>query len=584
MPAAYRQTVVASYATYRALFARLRILCRDDTATVWHSCRFNEELAHRPHQIIRTEAFLRPVAEPITFTPIEESEAPMPDPIPDPPTTTAASVWLHATTEQIIEAAILRAPMTSPCCAMCGGDHAIYRRRMWNAPHADSHLCGSCHYSLYYCEATPCIHWMTRSDAHHVDGGTYCPPCAEGLAAMPAPRCTRCDIATRPLWRLSTGYTWNDRDTELSLCSDCRDNYYGCENGNCGAWVTPNEARYLGAGEVWCPTCYNNTYSECPNCSEDYVTEHGCDCDDTESRDGCTCPDCRSSRRRRRAFARPRRDGRHEGEIHFYSYRPSLVFNGAFRGSRTPFFGMEIEVTAGSEYGRSNERFLLAGDVEQAFGDLVYLKEDSSINHGFEIVTHPFTYAWAMENIGWDKWAALAEAGLGADDSTGIHVHVSRKGFAGASHTYRWLQFFYRNAEQVMQVARRRHSHFARFNDEQRPAHKFVAKGEPPQCGRCISCRRNYGYCDSMRFDRYSAINLSNPDTFEVRVFASTVNAQEIQAALGLVAASIEYTRGIRSNDILTGNAWSWTAFAAWVAKRPEYAPLAKEIEKLCVS
>jgi hypothetical protein len=41
--------------------------------------------------------------------------------------------------------------------------------------------------------------------------------------------------------------------------------------------------------------------------------------------------------------------------------------------------------------------------------------------------------------------AALADAGAETIDGCGLHVHVSRAGFAGVRHAYRWTKSIYRN-------------------------------------------------------------------------------------------------------------------------------------------
>jgi hypothetical protein len=150
---------------------------------------------------------------------------------------------------------------------------------------------------------------------------------------------------------------------------------------------------------------------------------------------------------------------------------------------------------------------------------------------------------------------ALADAGAEATDKTGIHVHLSRAGFDGPSHIFRWLKFIYRNQPAVTALARRADSPWAEFHDDDRRAVKDYAKG-------------SHGYY------RYRAINTLNPDTFELRVFASSLQPVQVQAALGFAAASVEYTRHLSVAAIVRDDAWAWPAFTDWLPGRPEYAPL----------
>jgi hypothetical protein len=69
-----------------------------------------------------------------------------------------------------------------------------------------------------------------------------------------------------------------------------------------------------------------------------------------------------------------------------------------------------------------------------------------------------------------------------------------------------------------------------------------------------------------------------------MRVFASSLDIQQIQAAMGLVSASVEYTRKLSAQQIIRHNGWAWSAFAEWVSGREEYAPLYAEMTRLNIS
>lgn len=94
---------------------------------------------------------------------------------------------------------------------------------------------------------------------------------------------------------------------------------------------------------------------------------------------------------------------------------------------------------------------------------------------------------------------------------------------------------------------------------------------------------RNYGesHVRGPSIDRYSAINVHNDATFEVRIFAGSVDPTEIQAALGLVHGTIEYTRSLNARSVIKEKGWDWEAFTAWTEKQNRYAALNHEIERL---
>jgi hypothetical protein len=242
-----------------------------------------------------------------------------------------------------------------------------------------------------------------------------------------------------------------------------------------------------------------------------------------------------------------------DGAIHDYCYKPCPVFH----GQGPLFLGLELEVATPPD-----NRSDCARTATSWLGSLGYLKSDSSIDHGFEIVTHPMSYRWAIERFPWPMLPALTEDGAEVTRQTGLHVHLSRAGFDGPCHAYRWMKFVYRNQAAVTTLARRSSSQWAQFSDEPRRAVKEHAKG-------------------ALGYYRYWAINASNADTFELRVFASSLQPVEVQAALGFAAASVEYTRDLTVPAIVRDDGWSWPAFTAWLADRPGYCALREQAEVL---
>lgn len=233
--------------------------------------------------------------------------------------------------------------------------------------------------------------------------------------------------------------------------------------------------------------------------------------------------------------------------INSYGYAPTPRFH----GDGPVFLGLELEVTTPS--GELREAAQVAIDT---IGDLGYLKSDSSVS-GFELVTHPMSHAWMAEHFPWKTLDELARMGCDGYEN-GIHVHVSRAGFDSPAHIFRWLKLIYRNEDPVTAIARRE-SEWASFSSRARQNAKHHAKG-------------------SRQGDRYCAVNVQNFATFEVRVFRSSLDRQEVRAALDLVSASVEYTRHLTVPAILSGG-WTWQGFMEWARERPEYAALVAESE-----
>lgn len=300
-------------------------------------------------------------------------------------------------------------------------------------------------------------------------------------------------------------------------------------------------------GDRVCEPCARRDYWRC-ECDQ-WVpdTEYNCpDCgDDAEPEEGrCDCGSCDYD------------DDDDDDLINSYSYAPYLEFH----GEGPVFLGLEVEVST-----RHGDRGDLARTAVDHLGGMGCLKEDGSIGDGFEIVTQPMTWEYARESFPWRMFNALESDGADAAASCGIHVHVSRDGFDSPAHIYKWLQLIYRNQDQVQTLARRESDQWAAFTEDHKADAKHHAKG-------------------SKDAERYRAVNVTNDDTFEVRVFASSLDACQIQAALAFVAAGVEYTRHLSVPQIVTGG-WDWAAFYAWIAQHDTYAALTAELEDLeCVS
>jgi hypothetical protein len=329
---------------------------------------------------------------------------------------------------------------------------------------------------------------------------------------------------------------------------------------------------------------------ECPHCRTRYQSDDcpSCDfCDRCESRlnfDG-ECENCE-----RDVFEIV--DDYRDDSVHInsYSYKPNPVF----RGNGPVYLGMELEVAV---------RDYLINDAARAvsdrWGDLSYLKEDGSVD-GFEIVNHPTDLRYYMQNVDWSLLPELYRIGANAHDSCGLHVHVSRSGFSSSLHTYRWLKFVYRN-RLPWQSLSRRDTHWAKFEPAMRKAANKWSKGERGVAsyptGRMI--RRQIWNDNGGRYeyqtipeveevypDRYSAVNVQNSATLEVRTFGSSLDPTEVKAALGLVDASVEYTRKLPAHDIVANGGWSWSSFAKWTKDHNTglWSPLIDEMDKRCAS
>jgi len=327
-------------------------------------------------------------------------------------------------------------------------------------------------------------------------------------------------------------------------CSNCAMKFYqengGIHNYNscssCENIVHTDNSRYY-QGSMYCDTCYDNYYYVCDDCGRESWEGDGHYCSDDDD------------------------DDESSNTIHSYSYRPSPYFFG--KGQY--YLGFELEVEA-----RRTSRYEGAESVQNALGAHAYMKDDGSLNDGFEVVTHPHTLSAYQTDFNWDFISTLKSNGFRSwnTETCGLHVHVSRTAFGTGdnpwgradremlilkrqAHELRFMKLIYDNQRQVERIAGRSNNSYATFEDKGRLVHKLKS-----------------GYQNS---GRYSAINTQNDDTLEVRVFKGSLRKERVLSALEFVAASVEYTRDLKVTS--KNQALSWLRFTAYVSNNMETYP-----------
>jgi hypothetical protein len=242
--------------------------------------------------------------------------------------------------------------------------------------------------------------------------------------------------------------------------------------------------------------------------------------------------------------------------IHPYSYKPTA----RYKGEGPLYLGAEIEISTHDISASAN----VAG---KGFKGLVYLKDDGSVSSGFEMVSHPLSFGYWANEFPWDTFAKLRESGAYEHRSCGIHVHASRAGFSGPAHQHKWLAFFDRNQQMIEKVARRSGSSYARFGQLS------------PRDKKVIALRKNGEHAGY--FQRYSAVNVNNEHTYEVRIFATSLDANVVFSAISFVSATIEYTRQLKGRDVMKSGGMTWDGFRAYVESQPQYATLLTEMNRV---
>lgn len=309
-------------------------------------------------------------------------------------------------------------------------------------------------------------------------------------------------------------------------CGDCSSNHANyCSYRRHNEYHTSSEYYVNGDGGYWCAGCCESYASWCENCSE-YSAEY-CECADSENGNQY---------------------------IHDYSYKPDPIFYSTDSENTRLYFGIEIEVEAKSaNWETRKDAAEYAYRLEDDY-DLAYLKSDGSLTCGFEIVTHPMTHAYFKQEAQelWNTTDKLKEMDMMSwgTKTCGIHIHISRAGFAGGAHQHRFLQLIYHNKDFYSELAGRESDNWAKFTDV------LDYRTGKPSFAHKIKNHRDT--------DRYSAVNTINRNTLEMRIFKGSLNQNFIKASIDLAHASVEYTRVMSLQEIKDG-ALTPSAFMGYI-------------------
>ncbi|WP_405494676.1 hypothetical protein [Nocardia sp. NBC_00511] len=315
-------------------------------------------------------------------------------------------------------------------------------------------------------------------------------------------------------------------------------------------------------GGFACDECARDHYETCFNCFRGALSLHDTAdlirvCSDCRQRYH-KCGDCSQLIERFRTVCRDCRDRRRDDRVQYCSYTPPP----AFHGDGDMYLGLELAVETGPS--KLNRCVDLA--VEH-LGDLGYLRENWSStdeDYGFQLVTHPMTYSWAIANFPWTVLAELRENGAFIKPDAGIGVRVSRSGFTDPQHFYRWLKFVYRNEFRAAQRARRTCT-WTQFDAD------------------ASEKTDNENHTTSARLTRL----LSDPiisypaHVYEIRIPLSSLHPQQVQTVLAFVAASVDYNSELNTAEMVRRSGRTWAGFLTWVRSHRLYAPLLADIQTL---
>jgi len=169
----------------------------------------------------------------------------------------------------------------------------------------------------------------------------------------------------------------------------------------------------------------------------------------------------------------------------------------------------------------------------------MYCKRDGSLHNGFEVVSHPFSWEWYKDNrkridVLLNR---LQEKGFRSftANTCGIHVHLSKKAFS-TIHLFKFLKLFYepKNFKFVKLISQRdagssrgdcQWGNYPEGQDAKTQQDKVNNKKDCPH-----------------KYNRYTAVNLCNGSTIEVRIFRGNLVPLSFHKNIEFLKACYDFT------------------------------------------
>ena len=313
--------------------------------------------------------------------------------------------------------------------------------------------------------------------------------------------------------------------SETRICANCESEH-------------PLDEMFRVGSEWLCESCADELTVVCDACGERIYSEDAVEdsnytlCESCFDEDYVRCADCDRILRRDRvywddddAYCSSCWD-EHCSVIHEYSYTPDLVFHG--KGLR--HFGVELEIDDGGTVNSNAQKLL---DIANKDAENLYIKTDGSLDEGLELVTHPMTLTYHLNEM---PWAAFLRKAQELDylshaaGTCGLHVHISRLAF-GCTYEQqeaaiaRLLYFVEKFWAELLRFSRRTQSQMNRW------AARYGIRLTPSE---------QMSHAKNSCAGRYTAVNLTNADTVEIRMFRGTLKLNTLKATLQMVNHLVE--------------------------------------------
>ena len=165
------------------------------------------------------------------------------------------------------------------------------------------------------------------------------------------------------------------------------------------------------------------------------------------------------------------------------------------------------------------------------------------MDEGLELVTHPMTLEYQLNEMPWAEVLRKAQS-MGylshAAGTCGLHVHISRLAF-GCTYEQqeaaiaRLLYFVEKFWAELLRFSRRTQSQMNRW------AARYGIRLTPSE---------QMNHAKNSCAGRYTAVNLTNADTVEIRMFRGTLKLNTLKATLQMVNHLVEVAVSMSDSQV----------------------------------
>lgn len=361
-------------------------------------------------------------------------------------------------------------------------------------------------------------------------------------------------------------------------CSECVENLFtpcAC----CGSMTKNEDVQPLNEGEdiLVCSHCYNNnteedaiTHKKGMRYKMLYISNLGYITQQTakENKDkikkcqlcgkymyGTTkkeifCDDCKDISRQIAIR------GYHDNPKRFYYKNNHAVA----RTKEFAGFGIELEVQQ-KDYDENLSKKCRTEILDIVAKDdprrKLYFMRDGSVRNGFEIISQPHDERELLK-INWEKVLETLQKHKFRSHNggaCGFHIHSSRYLYGKTKEEQnkniaKLIYFYEKNWDELFKFSRRENDRWCRkYTGDIRydRGQRYTISPTREHCENIV----NYGYTD-----RYKAVNITNRNTIEFRMFRGTLMLNTFKSALDLTFALVRNCKTIEWEDIDNVSKW----------------------------